>query len=122
MREIVNAVTIFIKHAMLYTNLINLADTALHNSPYLLSIVIYMHTVNPTFIHVRDVFERVARALLSQIFLAANLSFDSDHNMGLEIRLGCKNLVIANQFISRKSRNKVAANKGWFAVSYHHII
>lgn len=70
---------------MLYTNLINLADvTALHNSPYLLSIVIYMLTVNPTFIHVRDVFERVARALLSQIFLAANLSFDSDHNMGLQ--------------------------------------
>lgn len=69
---------------MLYTNLINLADTALHNSPYLLSIVIYMLTVNPTFIHVQDVFERVARALLLQIFLAANLSFDSDHNMGLD--------------------------------------
>lgn len=35
--------------------------------------------------------------------------------------LGSEKLVVANQFITSKSRNKVAANKSWFTVPYVSI-
>lgn len=46
---------------------------------------------------------------------AMNLSYGCYHNMGLDKVLS-RTLVVANQFISGKSRNKVDANNSWFTV------
>lgn len=70
-----------------------------------------------TFIRVREFFTKFARALLLRIFLDANqsLSFDSYHK-GLEKAWSRK--LVAIQFSTRKSQNKVGVNKRWFTAFF----
>lgn len=72
-----------------------------------------------TFIRVREFFTKFARALLLRIFLDTNqsLSFDSYHNMSLDKAWSRK--LVAIQFSTRKSQNKVGVNKRWFTAFFH---
>lgn len=65
----------------------------------------------------REIFARFARKSSSRIFLAVNhtLSYGCYNKNGLE-KAWSWTLVIANQFIGSKLRNKVVTNKSWFIV------
>lgn len=81
----------------------------------------YTVKCKPTFIRMHEIFARLMRALLSQIFLAGDqmLSYKCMFVIlrRVWIRLGPSTLVFTDQFIGSKSRNKVLTNKSWFTAS-----
>lgn len=80
-------------------------------------LIFFFNYCKPTFIREREIFAMLARTSSSRIFPATNqpLSYSCQSNSDL-YKAYSRILIIANQFISSKSRKYDVGNKSWFTV------